>query len=322
VFKEATLKVVNETKVRYGQGLQCADGERTKSGCKPMDLLLDIISPASKMNTALRPAYIIMHGGGWIGGGIPLDHPDGWTEASSMFFASRGFVCFIINYRLQKDNGTYPKDWPLVNRPVPGSHTGLPAAEYPATRDLKAAIRFVRANSEKYGVDPSRIAIAGGSAGSISSIAAGVVDEDDYKTELLADDPTLASTHLNTSSKVQCVVSHWGAGYGEMIVQAADPTNRSRYTNKAAPVIEFHGDKDTTVPFADALAVEAAYQQANSSGNLAYEMNVLKGCGHTAWCAGCPGQCKCKDGHKPAQCDGMDRTTLPFLVQHLDLVLQ
>jgi hypothetical protein len=102
VFKEATLKVVNETEVRYGQGLQCADGKRTKSGCKPMNLLLDIISPASKMNTALRPAYIIMHGGG-------------------------------------------------------------------------------------------------------------------------------------------CT------GYGETVVQAADPTNRSRYTNKAAPVIEFHGDKDPTV---------------------------------------------------------------------------
>jgi hypothetical protein len=80
--------------------------------------------------------------------------------------------------------------------------TALPAAEYPATRDLQAAIRFVRANSEKYGVDPSiemasRIAIAGGSAGVISSIAAGVVDEDDYKTELLADDPTLASTSIS-----------------------------------------------------------------------------------------------------------------------------
>ena len=40
------------------------------------------------------------------------------------------------------------------------------------------------------------------------------------------------------------------------------------------------------MPYADALKVEAAYQQANSSGSLFYEMHLLKGCAHAAWCAG------------------------------------
>ena len=135
-------------------------------------------------------------------------------------------------------------------------------------------------------------------------------------------DPTLQTTNLNTSSAVQCVISHWGAGYGVLLVQAADPSNRSRYSNKSSPIIEFHGDKDTTVPFADALAVEAAYKQVNRSGNLAYEMHVLSGDGHAAWCAGCTnadphGKCAAKG----TWCHAQDTAALPFVAQHLNLDL-
>jgi hypothetical protein len=41
---------------------------------------------------------------------------------------------------------------------------------YPAVRDLKAAIRFVRAHAEEYGVDASRITVSGGSAGATNSV--------------------------------------------------------------------------------------------------------------------------------------------------------
>ena len=55
-----------------------------------------------------------------------------------------------------------------------------------AVRDLKAAIRFVRANAEKYGVDASRIVVSGGSAGATNSVAAGVTFDEDYNKELSA----------------------------------------------------------------------------------------------------------------------------------------
>lgn len=112
-----------------------------------------------------------------------------------------------------------------------------------------------------------------------------------------------------------------GRGYGALVVQYADPSNRSRYSAASSPIIEFHGDKDPTVPFADALAVEAAYQQANSSGNLAYELHVLEGCGHAAWCAGCGTLCKCNK-YKGEWCNAQDATALPFIARHLDLDLQ
>ena len=75
-----------------------------------------------------------------------------------------------------------PCSVPLNRRPIAGasSAASLALAEgpngsggwnpnwrsgYPAVRDLKAAIRYVRANADKYGVDASRIAVSGGSAG-------------------------------------------------------------------------------------------------------------------------------------------------------------
>eukprot|EP00937_MAST-01D_sp_MAST-1D-sp2_P003732 g3732.t1 len=318
VYREATFEVRNESDIVYGQGLQCADAARTPSRCAAMDLMLDVGTPFAEgaRAAAPRPAYIMMHGGGWKGG----SKIDGWTQASRAYFASRGFVTFSIMYRLEKNNGTYPTSWPLVDRPAPGQRA-LRAAEYPATRDLKAAIRFVRANAARFGVDPQRIAIAGGSAGAISAIAAGNVDEDDYKMELLGADPTLQSTHLNTSSKVQCVTSHWGAGYGVDIVQGADPANRTRWGAGACPIVEFHGDSDTTVPYADALAVEVMYKSLNGSGALAYEMHTLSGCEHAAWCAGCGDQCGCTSAG-PGWCHAMDEASLPFIARHLDLDLQ
>jgi hypothetical protein len=55
---------------------------------------------------------------------------------------------------------------------------------YPAVRDLKAAVRFEKAQAGLYGVDPTRIALIGGSAGATNSIAAGATFLDDYVREI------------------------------------------------------------------------------------------------------------------------------------------
>eukprot|EP01046_Picozoa_sp_COSAG06_P050125 COSAG06_NODE_7866_length_2348_cov_2.260560_1_plen_453_part_00 len=312
VYSNAKWNLINRTNVKYGEGLTCTDKARTK--CKPMDLLLDSYIPDDG-GKAPRPAYIMMHGGGWRGSNMGE-----WTRTGGYFYGSRGFAAFAIQYRVAKDQAPYPKTWPdLVPGAKPSSRQ-LAAAEYGATRDLKAAIRYVRANAAELGVDPTRIAIGGGSAGAISAIAAGVVGEDDYKTEIT--DSTLNSTYPQVSSKVSAVVSHWGAGYGETAVQDGDPKKRSRYNATSAPIIEWHGDADKTVPFADAQAVQTEYNKVGAT----YEMNVMKGCGHSSWCNGCPElaqpNCMCKSGPQDGPpCYYMDRHTLPFLVTHMDLDL-
>ena len=84
----------------------------------------------------------------------------------------------------------------------------------------------------------------------------------------------------------------------------------------SAPVIEFHGDKDTTIPIEHAKAVEAAYKKTG----VPYKLVVLEGCAHAAWCWGCGNQCSCPNG-TAGYCPAMDTMALPFIAEHLNLTL-
>eukprot|EP00041_Stephanoeca_diplocostata_P023041 m.559600 g.559600 ORF g.559600 m.559600 type:complete len:480 (-) comp22206_c0_seq5:1423-2862(-) len=184
---------------------------------------------------------------------------------------------------------------------------------YPAVRDLKAAIRYVRAMAEGYGIDAGKVAVSGGSAGATNSLAAGVVFEDDYKSELsLADDPTLATTHLSENSSVQCVYTHWSSHQEVDLVTSNDPQHRVRWGRANAPIIEFHGAKDHTIDISQAYQTQAEY---NKSG-VAYSLNVMPDCAHAAWCYGCGEQCTCAN-KTGGYCPHMDTVAFPFVTTHL-----
>jgi pectinesterase len=83
-----------------------------------------------------HPAILLIHGGGWLKRQIEADKP------MAERLAARGYVVTQVAYRLSTD------------------------AKYPAAiHDCKAALRFMRANAEKYHIDPKRIGVMGGSAG-------------------------------------------------------------------------------------------------------------------------------------------------------------
>lgn len=99
------------------------------------DLKLDVFYPKAK-TTKSRPTVLIIHGGGWRSGDrsqhIPL----------AQKLAERGFVAVTAEYRLSTE------------------------ALYPAAvHDLKAAVRWLRANAHKYNIDADKIAALGFSAG-------------------------------------------------------------------------------------------------------------------------------------------------------------
>ncbi len=105
------------------------------------DLLLDLVLPDSSQPV---PVVIWLHGGGWFTGDRTLA-PDlaARAEATGCAFAS-------IEYRLSGD------------------------ALFPAQiLDLRAAIRFLRENAQRWGLDPSRIGLWGSSAGAHLAALAG-----------------------------------------------------------------------------------------------------------------------------------------------------
>ena len=124
---------------------------------------------------------------------------------------------------------------PLSAPPKNGSFFGtLMAWMYPAVRDAKAAVRWVRANAAadagmKLNVDSNYITAIGGSAGACSVVGLATTREDDYKTEIsVADDPSLATTHLKESSSIATGLVQWGGDYVPIYTQLRDPKNESR----------------------------------------------------------------------------------------------
>jgi acetyl esterase/lipase len=103
-----------------------------------------------------RPAIVFFFGGGWKNG-TPAQF-----EHQARYLASRGMVAFLADYRVL-------------------SRHQVPAVE--CVKDAKSAIRWVRANSQRLGVDPQRIVAAGGSAGGHLAAATATLREFDEPSE-------------------------------------------------------------------------------------------------------------------------------------------
>ena len=88
--------------------------------------------------TTRRPAVLSIHGGSWARG--DKGNSD-WRNVCE-WLASEGFVAYSVNYRL------------------------VPDVSFPAAiEDLGRAVEWMRANADRYGIDPDRIGTFGGSAG-------------------------------------------------------------------------------------------------------------------------------------------------------------
>jgi len=96
-------------------------------------LHLDIFRPSK---AGKYPALIMIHGGGWRSGNKSME------ALMAQRIALKGYVAIPVEYRLSLE-------------------ARFPAAIY----DIKAAVRWVKANADKYSIDTARIAIEGSSAG-------------------------------------------------------------------------------------------------------------------------------------------------------------
>ena len=150
-----------------------------------VNLTMDIYKPIEE-GVSNRAAVIVAHGGSFVAGA--KDDKDQKSIAYCDLLATRGFVAVSIDYRL---GVTVQGDLPA---PTPGA-TGIGAlmpllvsinqgatynltidevdyarAVYRGVQDINAAVRYLRANATKYGIDPERIYVLGNSAGAILAI--------------------------------------------------------------------------------------------------------------------------------------------------------
>jgi len=208
------------------------------------------------------PAVVFIHGGGFRAGSR-----QGY-DAQIKRMAQQGYVAVTVSYRLAPK---YP----------------FPAAVH----DVKAAVRWLRANAAKYRIDPDRIGATGGSAGGHLAQFLGVT----------ADIPEFEGPGGNSgvSSRVQAVVNYYGPSdftqsYGKS-VDAAEvlplflggnlEQQRKRHlqasplywvTPRATPTLYIHGTKDNYVAHEQAVWFVDRMKAAGAEA----ELLTLEGAGH------------------------------------------
>ena len=213
------------------------------------ELKLFVDSPKGHKAEAEVPVIVFFHGGGFKSGS------ETQFEKQAKYLAERGMVAIRVRYRLTKDPGVEVTD---------------------CVEDAISAMRWVRANAGKLGIDPERIAASGGSAGGYLSAATLLVDHINAKT-----DPEGVSAKPNAM-----VLFNPGFGNREQDTDSRDLDGKGNLLNHvkpgAPPTIVFHGKEDITVPFATVEAFTAVMKKA---GNRC-ELIGYEGAGHSFFNSG------------------------------------
>lgn len=213
-------------------------GRATTVDGKDQDLQLDVYEPKADTVTR-RPAIIWVHGGGFSKG----DKTSTEIVDQASTFAKQGYVTVSISYRLA------PVGCSVIG---PECITAIGDAWH----DAQAAVRFLRANADTYGIDVGRIAIGGSSAGAITAL-----------NVAYGADNVGTSGNPGYSSKVRAAVSLSGAA----ILTNPDPGEPA--------ALLFHGTADKTVPYAWA---ETTITDARTAG-LIVESTTWNGDGHVPY---------------------------------------
>lgn len=237
---------------------------------------LDLYLPVSDGTSAV-PVVILIHGGAFQMGDSSME-----TQYAQQL-VQKGFAVASVNYRLSGE------------------------AAYPAgAQDVKAAVRWLRANAATYGLDPDRFAAWGQSAGGWMASMLGATGDQ----ATIFDDASLGNA--DQSSAVQAVVSWFGpSNFATMDEQAAQSscasgsqvhgtadspesrwlgsavssssltasTDISAYVAKATTLPAWylaHGDSDCNVPGGQSAELDAALKKAGATQTYV----VLEGAGH------------------------------------------
>lgn len=218
----APAQVTVETAVVYAQG---AVNAHTSPGTN--SLLLDVYRPSVPADQT-GSALVLIHGGSFTSGS--RTSPDMIDAAN--YFASRGWACFSIDYRLVADDPPAPP-W------IEALSNVLFNAIHAASVDTKRAIRWVRAHAEQYGCSSNQVAGLGHSAGAYCIVQAIITDEADFANDAGTPTPDQWAGHagkLNAGIEVS-----GGTGLNAFEFDSGDP-----------PLMVWHGDSDSTVPYSEA----------------------------------------------------------------------
>ena len=229
-------------------------------------LRLDLYQPESTKTP--RSAAVFVHGGGWSAG----DKSNFRRQAARL--AAAGFVTVSINYRLA----------PGVLFPVP-------------LHDCKAAVRWLRAHSPDYGIDPERIAAVGGSAGGqlVALLATtagqpayegtvGVTGVSSRVAAVVAFNPVVDLVPLGTGANAEgreISVRYLGCEPAANPARWAEASPVNHVAPGVVPFLILHGDADQLVPYVSSVKMVQLLQAAGGRAELSTVTGARHGFYHT-----------------------------------------
>lgn len=204
-----------------------------------------------KTGSQKTPAIVFFFGGGWTSG-----TPEQFLPQAT-YLASRGMATYVADYRV-------------------ASRDKVKVAG--CVEDAKSAVRWLRANAEKLGIDPARICAAGGSAGGHIACATALlpgfeVADEDLSVSCIPDalalfNPPVVLAPIAGLPIPKGAAEHVGeikARFGSEL-EAMSPAHHVR--SGLPPAIIFQGEADTTVRLATVKKFSSLMKEAGNRCEL------------------------------------------------------
>lgn len=227
-------------------------------------LTFDVLRPKTKTNGA---AVIFMVSGGWVSSWTPPEQ----TAERFKDLLDKGFTVIPVRH------GSSPKYF-------------IPEI----VSDVRRAVRFIRYNASRWGIDPNRLGVFGGSAGGHLSLVLGTASD--------AGDPAAKEPFLKESDRVASVVAYFPPvdlrPLARGIRPIAPPAEGARPDRFPAlnfekekapdyspivhvspddpPTLLIHGDKDDLVPVENSKIIYEAFKKNSVNTQLI----IIEGAGH------------------------------------------
>jgi acetyl esterase/lipase len=227
-----------------------------------MALTFDVIKPKAKANGA---AVLFMVSGGWVSSYSPPE------QMATRFqeLLDKGFTVIAVRH------GSSPKY--VIPEIV---------------ADVRRAVRFIRFNAKRWGIDANRLGVFGGSAGGHLSLMLGTASDNG--------DPNAKEEFLKESDRVASVVAYFPPVDLRPITRGLNPPPPADGRPQRFPALNFekekapdyspivhvsaddppslmiHGDKDDLVPISNSKIIYEAFQK----NNVKTEFITLPGAGH------------------------------------------
>jgi len=192
------------------------------------------------------PAVLLVHGGSWQSNG-----PRWSMNGIARKLANRGYVVVNASYR------------------------GLPEDRYPVpVDDLREALRWMKANSGRYGISPDRIAVYGFSAGGHLAAMVALKDGNPERVKVIVTASAPLDLMLYPGGDI--VPCFLGGTQKEIpeVFREASPVNH--VTRSSPPIFIYHGTADDLVQPEHAVRMQAAYRRAGMNP----EIHWMKGRSH------------------------------------------